>query len=118
MKKIISTLIIIALCFVALAGFIGYMMGTEHIPATVKVPATAKLYETVDSSSPVGEFLGIFDDVKEPNEDLAKMIDEGGFPYEVTIKAMTTPATAEDGTTPPTRYLIQTHSGETYWVEP
>ena len=84
----------------------------------VEVRASSSVYDAYDAAKSCGSFLDIFDDIKDGNESLEEMIDNGCFPYTIVAKAVTTPSTDKDGTTPPTRYLIETKSGELYWVEP
>ena len=75
----------------------------------VYVGATTKLYVSDNSSESIGVFLDIFDDIHS-NEDLADLIDNSGFPYELEYQAVTVAT--------PARYMIRTDSGSTYWIEP
>ena len=85
--------------------------GIETTRTCVYVGATSKLYTDDSSSESVGVFLDIFDDVKNPGEDLAKLIDNNGFPYAVEYVAKTSSVN-------PARFLIKLSDGTTYWVEP
>lgn len=85
--------------------------GTETTRTCVYVGATSKLYTDNSSTESVGVFLDIFDDVKNPGEDLAKLIDNNGFPYAVEYVAKTS-------SVDPARFLIKLSDGTTYWVEP
>ena len=121
-KTFMTLAIIVIFVLVALAatavGVICYNQGQKHPQETVKLNASSLLYESMDAEVSVGEFLGIFDDVKSDEEKLSKMIDNNQFPYQIRVHAVTIPETTEDGTKPATRYLIKTNSGDTYWVEP
>lgn len=96
------------------AHLVGYTTKTTNEDDTVQylvaVGATSKLYEAWDSDSSSQEFLDIFNDVAGDSEDLGTLIDEKGFPYKVPYMAKTMQE--------PLRYLIETNSGSTYWIEP
>lgn len=122
MKKLIPIVVVIVViafvCFISYkavtADQIGSVITVTNTDGSqsqkVFVAASSNIYEYWDSSSSAGVFLDIFNDVKQEGETLAGAIDKG-FPYSIEFVAST--ATSDS-----TRYLIQTPSGSTYWVEP